>query len=182
MIYGYVLHITDLSFVNVTLYLFYTVILGFIPVTIRAILVRNWRLRNDLSEAKKINELLANRKLLAEERIIEFQGTSSKDVLRLSTHDLLYLEAAENYITIVWENNRVVKKGMIRMTMKEAIKKLNDPLIAFCHRSYIVNLRKVKRISSQSGISTITLKGLDGPIPLSTTHKREIKQKLKEFQ
>jgi hypothetical protein len=182
MTYGSLLHITELTFTNVLLYLFYTVVLGLIPVTIRAVLVRDWRLKNDLSEAKKINELLANRKLASDEKIIEFNTASSKGVLKINTHDLLYVEAAENYINVVWENNHTIRKEMIRMTMKDAIRQWNDPLIVFSHRSFIINLRKVKKISSQSGFSTMTLKDVDTPIPLSATYKKEIKQKLREFQ
>jgi len=182
MIYGYLSHISDLSIKNILIYILYTILLGFIPVTIRAVLVKNWRLKKDLSEAKKINELLTNRKPASDEKIIEFQNASSNDILKLSNYDLLFVEATENYITVVWESNHTIKKQMIRMTMKEAIKQMNDPLIVFSHRSFIINLRKVQKVSSQSGISTITLKNPETPIPLSSTHKKAIKQKLKEIQ
>lgn len=181
MTYGYLAGITDFSFRNVFLYLFYTLLLGFVPVTIRAVLVKHWRLKKDLSEVKRINELLANRRVAPDEKIVEFRDASTKS-LRVSTHDLLYLKAAENYVTIVWEDNHAIKKEMIRMTMKDAIRKLNDPLIVFSHRSFIINLRKVQKISSQSGIASLILTGVDASIPLSTTHKKEIKQKLKEVQ
>jgi len=181
MVYGYLFHISDLSVKNILIYLLYTIFLGFIPVTIRAVLVKNWRLKNNLSEAKKINELLTNRKHASDEKIIEFQNASSNDILKLSNYDLLFVEATENYITVVWESIRTIKKQMIRMTMKDAIKQINDPLIIFSHRSFIINLRKVQKVSSQSGISTITLKNTETPIPLSSTYKKAIKQKLKEI-
>ena len=181
LVYGYLSHITDLTPESIFIYLFYTLLLGFIPVTIRALLVRNWRLKKDFSEAKKINELLANRKLASDEKIIELQPASSNDILKLSNYDLLFVEATENYITVAWEDDHTLKKQMIRMTMKEAIKQMNDPLITFSHRSFIINLRKVQKISSRSGISTITLKNTETPIPLSATYKKAIRQKLKEI-
>jgi DNA-binding LytR/AlgR family response regulator len=66
--------------------------------------------------------------------------------------------------------------------MKEAIKQMNDPLIVFSHRSFIINLRKIQKVSSQSGISTITLKNTETPIPLSSTHKKVIGLKLKDIR
>jgi LytTr DNA-binding domain len=182
LVYGYLSHISDLSIKNILIYILYTILLGFIPVTIRAMLVKNWRLKKDLYEAKKINELLTNRKRAFDEKIIEFQTASSNDILKLSNYDLLFVEATENYITVVWESNHIIKKQMIRMTMKDAITQMNDPLIVFSHRSFIINLRKVQKVFSQSGISTITLKNTERPIPLSSTHKKTIKQKLKEIQ
>jgi DNA-binding LytR/AlgR family response regulator len=181
MVYGYLSHVSDLSIKNILVYILYTILLGFIPVTIRAVLVKNWRLKKDLSEVKKINELLTNRKSASDEKIIEFQNASSNDILKLSNYDLLFVEATENYITVVWESNHTIKKQMIRMTMKDAIKQINDSLIVFSHRSFIINLRKVQKVSSQSGISTITLKNTDTPIPLSSTYKKAIKQKFNEI-
>ena len=180
MIYGYFARITDLSLKNILIYLFTTILLGFIPVTIRALLVRNWRLKKDFSEAKKINELLANRKLASDEKIIELKSASSNEILKLRNYDLLYIEATENYITVVWENNHTIKKQLIRMTMKEAIKQINDPLIIFSHRSFIVNLRKVENVSSRGGVSVIRLKGVEREVPLSGTYKKGIKEKLED--
>ncbi len=181
MIYGYLARISDLSVKNIFTYLLYTMILGFIPVTIRAMLVRNWRLKKDLSETKKINELLARRKLSSDEKIIDLQNAASNDILKLSNYDLLYIEATENYITVVWEMNHAIKKQMVRMTMKDAIRTINDPLIVFSHRSFIINLRKVQKVSSHAGLSTLTLKSTEKSIPLSATYKKPIKQKLKEI-
>ena len=133
-------------------------------------------------EAQKINELIAGRKLATDEKIIELRDASSKNILKLSTHDLLYVEAAENYITVVWEQGPAIKKEMLRMTMKAASIQINDPLVVFCHRSFIVNLRKVQHISSHSSVFSILLKGIDTTIPLSGTYKKQIKQRLNEFR
>jgi hypothetical protein len=182
LLYGYLLRLTDLSVKDFFLYLFYTILLGLIPVTTRAVLVRNWRLKKELAEAQKMNELITGRKLADDEKIIELRDASSKNPVKLSTHDLLYVEAAENYITVVWQQGHVIKKEMIRMTMKAANQQINDPLIVFCHRSFIVNLRKVQNIGSHSGVFSVILNGMDIAIPLSGTYKKEIKHRLNEFQ
>ena len=180
MIYGYLIDLTNLSLSDAILYLFYTLLLGIIPVSIRIILVRNWRLKEDLNEAKKINELLANRRIASDEKIIEFP-VSRNETLKLTNQDLTYIESTENYITVVWSTGREIKKLMIRMTMKDAMKLIDDPLIVFCHRSFIINLRKVLEIIPQSGTSLIVMKNSDNTIPVSNTYKSQIKQKLKEI-
>jgi DNA-binding LytR/AlgR family response regulator len=145
-------------------------------------LVRNWRLKKDLSETKKINELLARRKLASDEKIIDLRNAYSNDMLQLSNHGLLYIEAAENYITVVWETDHTIKKQMIRMTMKDAIKQINDPLVVFSHRSFIINLRKIQKVSFHAGTATVSLKSTEKSIPLSATYKKLIKQKLKGIE
>ena len=185
LLYGYLIHLTNLTLKDFFLYLFYTAVLGLIPVTIRAMLVRNWRLKNELAEAQKMNELLAfglaKRKLATDEKIIELQDLSSKDTIEFSTQDLLYIEAAENYITVVWEDDHAIKKAMIRMTMKAAIKQIDDPLIVFCHRSFIVNLRRVRSIANSGGVSEIMLNGVERGVPMSRGNREEIRKRLGEF-
>ena len=180
MIYSRLAHHSDLNFKNAVLYLFYTLVFGIIPVSIRAILEKNQRLKKDLVETKKLNELLNCRKAATDEKLMEFP-VSRSETLKLTNQELLYVESAENYITVTWNKEDIVKKLMIRMTMKDAIKQISDPFIVFCHRSYIVNLRKVHEIVSHSGTSAIILNGVEKQLPLSNTFKGQIRQKLKEM-
>ncbi len=179
LFYANLSHIAKLSFKNILVYLLYTLVLGIIPVVIRAILVRNWRLKRDLIEVQKINELLRNRKTAAEIKIIELP-INRNETLKLTNHEIAYLESAENYITIFWNTAVETRKTMIRMTMKDAIKLINDPFIVFSHRSFVVNLRRVKEIVFQGGVPALMLTGIQQTIPLSGTYKAQIKKLLKE--
>ena len=177
MIYGGYVHIMELNAKNFLLSLFYTTLIGIIPVSIRAIMLRNWRLKKELADSKAINDHLHNRQLMTDEKIIEF-SVSRNVQLKIMNQDLLYVESSENYITIVWNKDQTIKREMIRMTMKEAFGLINDPLIVFCHRSYIVNLRKAGKIVSQNGRASISLKDSDMQLPLSETYKAVVRQKL----
>jgi hypothetical protein len=180
MVYGYVGNITPLNLENLIRYLFYTILLGTIPVTIRAVLVLNWRLALELQEAKKLNELLDRPKRAEDEKLITFP-ISTTTGLQISNHDLLYIEAAENYISVVWYDGKAVKRDLIRMTMKDAHRMINDPVIGFSHRSFIVNLRKVDRIVTQSGAQMLRVSGVELLIPLSSTYKNSIRQRLNDL-
>jgi len=177
MIYGGYVHIMELNAKNFFLSLFYTTLIGIIPVSIRAIMLRNWRLKKELAASKAINDHLHNGKLMANEKIIEFP-LAKNGQLKILNLDLLYVESSENYITLVWNKDQTIKREMIRMTMKEAYGLINDPLIVFCHRSYIVNLRNAGKIVSQNGRAIISLKDSDMQLPVSDTYKSMVKQKL----
>lgn len=71
-----------------------------------------------------------------------------KGTLRLSmkTENLLYLEAADNYVYIHYlDNNRPVRY-MLRNNLKKLSEELLDYPLVRCHRSYMVNIGRVKLI------------------------------------
>lgn len=71
-----------------------------------------------------------------------------KGTLRLSmkTENLLYLEAADNYVYIHYlDNNRPVRY-MLRNNLKKLSGELPDYPLVRCHRSYMVNIGRVKLI------------------------------------
>lgn len=74
--------------------------------------------------------------------------TDEKGTLRLSmkTENLLYLEAADNYVVIHYlDNNRPVRY-MLRNNLKKLSEELLDYPLVRCHRSFMVNSRRVKLI------------------------------------
>ena len=125
-----------------------------------------------------MTEYLRSRKISADEKIIRLESPFSSRILEVSNHGLSYIEAAQNYIIVVWGYDKTNKKEMIRLTMKEAFHQINDPLIVFCHRSYMVNLRKVRKITSGSAGSGLVLEDTDIVVPLSNSYRNAIKKKL----
>ena len=70
----------------------------------------------------------------------------SRGVLQLSVakENLLYIESADNYICIWYLKGDLLKKKLMRITMKDICEQLSDTNIVRCHRSYMVNLDLVK--------------------------------------
>jgi hypothetical protein len=71
-----------------------------------------------------------------------------KSVLKFSVkkENLLYLESAENYVTICYLSKGKISKYLIRDTLKKMEENFSGTEIIRCHRSYIVNFEKVKVI------------------------------------
>jgi DNA-binding LytR/AlgR family response regulator len=69
-----------------------------------------------------------------------------KGVLKFSvkTDHLLYLESDENYVNIFYLNKNRLSKYMIRETLKKIEDHLAGTEVIRCHRSYMVNFKKVK--------------------------------------
>jgi hypothetical protein len=96
-----------------------------------------------------------------------------KGILKFSIkkENLLYLESAENYVSICYINKDKVSKYLLRDTLKKFEETFSGTEIVRCHRSYMVNFDKVKVIRRErDGLKL----GFDNPqvadIPVSKTY------------
>ncbi len=103
--------------------------------------------------------------------------SDEKGTMRLSLKfaDLLYLQAADNYVTIVYINKDKLSKYMLRSSLKLIDDEhKNFPLIR-CHRSFMVNFDKAKVIRREKDSLRIEL---DSPIhveiPVSKTFMEDV--------
>lgn len=71
-----------------------------------------------------------------------------KGILRLSlkADNLIYIEAADNYVSIHYFNQDKVSKFMLRNSLKRMEEMFANSEIVRCHRSYMVNFEKVRII------------------------------------
>jgi len=71
-----------------------------------------------------------------------------KGILRLSLKaaNLIYIEAADNYVNIYYSNKGKISKYMLRNTLKRLEEMFSNTEILRCHRSYMVNFEMVRII------------------------------------
>lgn len=105
----------------------------------------------------------------------------SRGVLQLSVakENLLYIESADNYICIWYQKGDMLKKKLMRITMKDISEQLADTNIMRCHRSYMVNLDLVKvmrrekeNIFLELGVPNVK------EIPISKTYGESVMRRL----
>ena len=92
----------------------------------------------------KLRELMGENLGFKSSNLISIRD--SRGILQLSVakENLLYIESADNYICIWYQKGEVLKKKLLRITMKEISEQLADTNIVRCHRSYLINLDLVK--------------------------------------
>jgi hypothetical protein len=107
-----------------------------------------------------------------------------KGILKFSIkkENLLFLEAAENYISICYLNKGKVSKYLLRDTLKKAEENFSGTEIIRCHRSYMVNFEKVKVIRKDTDGLKLEL---DNPnvidIPVSKTYVNSVMQTFSKY-
>lgn len=92
------------------------------------------------------NEELAS-PLGAEEGRIHFRDENKKVKLIVAANSILYIEARENYVEIVYTDADVVKRYTLRSSMKKLEPILHAQGLQRCHRAYYINPKHIKVLS-----------------------------------
>ncbi|MFW5754047.1 MAG: LytR/AlgR family response regulator transcription factor, partial [Marinilabiliaceae bacterium] len=71
-----------------------------------------------------------------------------KGVLRISLKpdDLLYLESSDNYVSVKYLRNEKLRSVLIRNTLKNYEKEFENSILLRCHRSFLVNIKRVSMV------------------------------------
>ena len=136
----------------------------------------SWLYFSWIDKNKKLQELKNGSNITVDsQEMIVFRDEKGTMRLSIKFSDLLYLQAADNYVNIVYINKDQQVKYMLRSSLKLIEDEhTNFPLVR-CHRSYIVNFEKVKIIRREKDGLHIEL---DAPValelPISKTYMEEI--------
>lgn len=107
-----------------------------------------------------------------------------KSVLKFSVkkENLLYLESAENYVSICYLNKGRISKYLLRDTLKRMEENFNGTGIIRCHRSYMVNFEKVKVIrKDKDGLKLELETPAVIDLPVSKTYVDNVMQTFSRF-
>lgn len=127
----------------------------------------------------KLKELMGENLGFKSSNLISIRD--SRGILQLSVakENLLYIESADNYICIWYQKGEVLKKKLLRITMKEISEQLADTNIVRCHRSYLINLDLVKVMRREKENMFLEL-GVPNvkEIPISKTYGEAVLRRL----
>jgi LytTr DNA-binding domain len=136
------------------------------------------------TESQVINQNLeirnqsANEKEIIVNQIITIFGENQNEKLAIDKSQLCYISAADNYVQVFYLENDRLKQTLLRSSLK----KIEENLAEFsefyrCHRTYIVNLQKVKHISGNAQGYKLHLENIDTLIPVSRSLNEEMAAK-----
>ncbi|MBR4842841.1 MAG: LytTR family transcriptional regulator [Bacteroidaceae bacterium] len=103
--------------------------------------------------------------------------TDEKKTLKLAVtaNAILYVEAADNYVNICYLNNDKLIHFPLRNSMRSIEQICESNNIVRCHRSYYVNLRKVRAIQKgPDGLFAELTYAAAPHIPVSTTYSETV--------
>jgi DNA-binding LytR/AlgR family response regulator len=102
------------------------------------------------------------------EPMVTLAGENQNEKLQLPPSQIAYISAADNYVRVFFIENGQLKNQMLRTTMK----KMEDAVAAHsflfrCHRTFLVNMELVQKVSGNAQGYRLHLKGIEESIPVS---------------
>ncbi len=109
--------------------------------------------------------------------ILTFRDEKGELLLSIKKDSLLYLEAADNYVSVWYLSKSGVTKYLIRNTLREMEERFSHMPVVRCHRSFMVNLDQVK-VAKRTRNGIVLDLGTDKvpDIPVSRTYADRIAQ------
>jgi len=98
---------------------------------------------------------------------IVLKAENGKDFFSTNSEQLLYIESSDNYATIVYINDNKIFKKLLRSSLNKLDEQISSTKIIRCHRSYIVNLNAIIKITGNAQGYKLFFHVLESPIPVA---------------
>ncbi|WP_079240216.1 LytTR family DNA-binding domain-containing protein [Chryseobacterium indologenes] len=143
----------------------YSLAIG-IPVSIIYILSRYIYLKNiHEKKARDISQHLPVSPTKQRQNLLKITAQSTE--LIINENDFLFVQSMENYCTFYFLEHSSLQKIMIRISLANVLQQIETCSVKKCHRSYIVNLGRVKNLKGNAQGYKLILPEIDFGIPVS---------------
>lgn len=113
------------------------------------------------------------------ETALTLYSENEKDRLDLLLSDLIFIQSSDNYVEVHYTDKRENRKKLMRTSLKALAVDLEKNKELFrCHKSYLVNVKRVKHVSGNAQGYKLHLSGTEHLIPVSRQFNPELKDRL----
>lgn len=118
----------------------------------------------------------------ASKMLIAFPDEKGELKISIMTDNLLYIESADNYTTLHYLNKSKQSHYLLRNSLKRLEEHLADTPLERCHRSFMVNMDRVKILKKVKGGIMLELDEENTPdIPVSKTYYESFMQAFSRY-
>ncbi len=156
-------------------------LIGLIPITSCIYFNYSYMLKRKLVKAEELNAVLQERISYHEHGQLNLEGANNSERVSLSTDRLILIQSQDNYSKIVLEKGGVVESKLIRSSLRDIENQIDYSFIVKCHRSYIVNLSRVEKVSGNARDFKVKLSNYPDWIPVSRDAYKKIAALFMEY-
>jgi hypothetical protein len=110
-------------------------------------------------------------------RFVPFRDENGEIRLTVKLDELLYLEANENYVFIHYIDQEKHGRFLLRSSLKKMEEELSGLPMVRCHRSYMINILRVKLIRNNKGSWSALMDSPESTeIPVTETYRHRVIQ------
>lgn len=161
----------------------FTIAVGLFPISI-SLLIKEARLsKKYVQRSETINRLLDEQIPVTVSPTISQSLTLPSETraedFSLSAEQLLYIRSSDNYVEVFYKVPDAVERKLLRNSLKNITEAVQAwPNLFRCHKSYLVNLDRVRHVSGNAQGYKLHVEGVDLLIPVSRQWNDEIKTRL----
>lgn len=185
-VYSDLVGVFELSTLSIFTFFVYTIIIGVFPVT-GTIILNQLRLQKKYERASDLINISANSAPTTpfprhtKSTILSIPSESGQTELEIESGDFYFVKAEGNYVEVFFKKGNDHKKLLMRNTMKNIDLMLTKHGELWrCHRSYIVNMQHVEKVSGNAQGYSLHLKDSTHKVPVSRQLNEELKRRMEE--
>lgn len=172
LVYSRLLGEIDIQFSDVLK----SILIASIPVSLIITINHDRLLRNNLKSAQLLNQKLIEKKEQFQ-KLVHFESEYKNDDITLKPDSISVIKSADNYIEIYYERDGALRRHILRSTLNKAeIATHECDFLIRCHRSYIVNVKRITEIQGNSQGYKLYFENLDSPAQVSQMYITEFKR------
>lgn len=158
-----------------------TAAIGFFPTIILVFYgERSLYKKNHLRALQIIKELNKEKQTKQRQTNTYSFAKNTKDEIKISENKLLYIKSEGNYCLLFYKKKTIILKHLIRSSLKEIEQILsNSDHFLRCHKSYIINLRKIYDVTGNAKGYIFHLNEPEYKIPASRNLSKSLIKNIK---
>lgn len=149
-----------------------TAVLGSIPISFIVLYNYNRALKTNVANAAQFKEKLEVNKNPSPEQPLLIHTHLKETTFSLQEDHFLYAQSSGNYLYIY---QTASPKSIYRISLNSLEEQLNSSHLIRTHRSYLVNLNKVKQVTGNAQGLKLFLETVEEPIPVSRKYIESVK-------
>ncbi len=155
-------------------FLFSTIAVGITPTIFLLLLIEKFLARKNEKFASTITDKINKTDRNNESTNISILSKNKNENIELELNDLLCIKADGNYLMVFYRHEKNVKSKLIRNSIANIEEQLNTySNIKRCHRSFLVNLENVKKVTGNARNLSLYISNLEFTIPVSRSFPQE---------
>jgi len=135
--------------------------------------------RQYVAAAERLDAEIVQPKPLIEEELVVITDDDGRVGVEARADDVCCLWSADNYVEVVVKRGEVLTRHLVRTSLRSVESRGQLPSSFWrCHRSVIVNVRRVEHVSGNAQGYLLHIGGIDS-IPVARSRSREVGQRLR---
>lgn len=156
-------------------YIFVTIAVGIIPSFLATFYFEGKYKKEHQNIATETNLAIKARKKTEKNKIFIIKGIGTEEIIELNQNDFIMVKSDGNYCDFYYLNSNEISHKTLRITIKnveELLKSASN--IMRVHRSYLVNIKQVSRVSGNARNLTLYFDTFSLEASVSRSYEREV--------